>query len=61
LGIAFDPAFAGNRYLYLCDTTTSPATHNRVSRFTASLANQNVVGVLPARLRKAGSIRISEL
>ena len=35
LGIAFDPAFATNGYLYVYYTATSPAVHNRVSRFTA--------------------------
>ena len=36
LGIAFDPAFASNRFVYLYYTARSPAVHNRVSRFTAS-------------------------
>jgi glucose/arabinose dehydrogenase len=36
LGIAFDPNFATNHYLYLYYTATSPTTHNRVSRFTAA-------------------------
>ncbi|MGZ8811381.1 MAG: PQQ-dependent sugar dehydrogenase, partial [Thermoanaerobaculia bacterium] len=36
LGIAFDPAFDSNQFLYLYYTATSPTTHNRVSRFTAS-------------------------
>jgi glucose/arabinose dehydrogenase len=35
LGLAFDPAFATNHYLYVYYTATSPAVHNRVSRFTA--------------------------
>ena len=35
LGVAFDPAFASNGYVYVYYTATSP-THNRVSRFTAS-------------------------
>lgn len=36
LGIAFDPGFQTNQFLYLYYTATTPATHNRVSRFTAS-------------------------
>ncbi len=35
LGVAFDPSFATNHFLYLYYTVPSPA-HNRVSRFTAS-------------------------
>jgi glucose/arabinose dehydrogenase len=36
LGIAFDPSFQSNQYIYLFYTATSPATHNRVSRFKAN-------------------------
>jgi glucose/arabinose dehydrogenase/regulation of enolase protein 1 (concanavalin A-like superfamily) len=36
LGIAFDPNFAVNRFVYIYYTATSPAIHNRVSRFTAN-------------------------
>ena len=36
LGVAFDPAFASNAYVYVYYTATSPAVHNRLSRFTAS-------------------------
>ena len=36
LGIAFDPAFASNHFVYVYYTATSPAVHNRVSRFTAN-------------------------
>ena len=36
LGIAFDPNFASNQFVYLYYTATTPALHNRVSRFTAS-------------------------
>ncbi len=36
LGVAFDPNFAVNQYVYVYYTATSPAVHNRVSRFTAS-------------------------
>ena len=36
LGIAFDPNFATNHFLYVYYTAITPATHNRVSRFTAN-------------------------
>ena len=36
LGIAFDPSFMTNQFVYLYYTATTPAIHNRVSRFTAS-------------------------
>jgi glucose/arabinose dehydrogenase len=36
LGVAFDPNFAANQHVYVYYTTTSPATHNRISRFTAT-------------------------
>jgi glucose/arabinose dehydrogenase len=36
LGIAFDPNFAVNRFVYVYYTATSPSVHNRVSRFTAN-------------------------
>lgn len=36
LGIAFDPNFAANQYVYIYYTAITPAVHNRVSRFTAS-------------------------
>ena len=36
LGVAFDPDFATNQYVYLYYTTPSPSTHNRISRFTAN-------------------------
>jgi glucose/arabinose dehydrogenase len=36
LGIAFDPDFAANQYVYVYYTATTPNIHNRVSRFTAS-------------------------
>lgn len=43
LSVAFDPGFASNRFLYVYYTATTPAVHNRVSRFTASAANPDVV------------------
>jgi glucose/arabinose dehydrogenase len=36
LGVAFDPDFAANQYVYVFYTATTPAIHNRISRFTAS-------------------------
>jgi glucose/arabinose dehydrogenase len=36
LGIAFDPSFATNQFVYLYYTATSPTIHNRISRFTAN-------------------------
>jgi glucose/arabinose dehydrogenase len=36
LGIAFDPNFSSNQYLYVFYTATSAAIHNRVSRFKAN-------------------------
>jgi glucose/arabinose dehydrogenase len=36
LGIAFDPNFAINHFLYVYYTVTSTPRHNRVSRFTAN-------------------------
>ena len=36
LGVAFDPAFSTNHYVYVYYTATSPAIHNRISRFTAN-------------------------
>ncbi|MEP6820167.1 MAG: PQQ-dependent sugar dehydrogenase [bacterium] len=36
LGVAFDPNFATNNFIYVYYTATTPAIHNRVSRFTAN-------------------------
>jgi glucose/arabinose dehydrogenase len=36
LGVAFDPAFASNRFVYVYYTATTPTIHNRISRFTAN-------------------------
>jgi glucose/arabinose dehydrogenase len=36
LGIAFDPDFLTNHYLYVYYTATTTAIHNRISRFTAT-------------------------
>jgi glucose/arabinose dehydrogenase len=42
LGVAFDPNFASNGYVYVYYTTSSSPIHNRVSRFTASASNPDV-------------------
>ena len=42
LGVAFDPNYATNRFVYVYYTATSPTIHNRVSRFTANASNQDV-------------------
>jgi glucose/arabinose dehydrogenase len=36
LGVALDPNFATNNFIYIYYTATTPAVHNRVSRFTAN-------------------------
>lgn len=36
LGIAFDPNFSANQFVYLYYTTSTSPIHNRISRFTAS-------------------------
>src|SRR5258706_3312003 len=47
LGVAFDPAFASNQFVYVYYASTTRASHNRISRFTASgdvaLAGSEVV------------------
>ena len=43
LGVAFDPNFATNNFVYVYYTTSTSPIHNRVSRFTASAANPDVV------------------
>lgn len=48
LGVAFDPDFANNHFVYVYYTATSSTIHNRVSRFTADItlpANGNVAVV----------------
>ncbi len=42
LGVAFDPDFATNNFVYVYYTTASAPLHNRLSRFTASAANPDV-------------------
>jgi glucose/arabinose dehydrogenase len=36
LGIAFDPNFVTNQYIYVYYTTTTPTQHNRITRLTAN-------------------------
>lgn len=36
LGVAFDPNFSANNFVYVYYTTPGPPVHNRVSRFTAT-------------------------
>ncbi len=36
LGVAFDPSFNSNHFLYCYYTAKTPVTHNRISRFTAN-------------------------
>jgi glucose/arabinose dehydrogenase len=36
LGVAFDPNFASNQFVYLYYTTSASPIHNRISRFTAN-------------------------
>jgi glucose/arabinose dehydrogenase len=43
VGVALHPGFASNRYVYVYYTTTTGGTHNRISRFTASTTNPDVV------------------
>jgi glucose/arabinose dehydrogenase len=42
LGVAFDPGFPNNRFVYVYYTTATAPIHNRVSRFTASSTNPDV-------------------
>jgi glucose/arabinose dehydrogenase len=42
LGVAFDPNFASNGFVYVYYTTSTSPVHNRLSRFTASAANPDV-------------------
>lgn len=36
LGVAFDPDFLSNQFVYLFYTATTPVVHNRISRFKAN-------------------------
>ena len=43
IGVALHPAFASNGWVYVHHTTASGGTHNRISRFTASTADPDLV------------------
>lgn len=43
LGLAFDPDFASNRFIYVYYTVNAAPPVNRISRFTASSSNPDVV------------------
>jgi glucose/arabinose dehydrogenase len=43
LGVAFDPQFASNGFIYVYYTTSTSPVHNRISRFTANSSNPDVV------------------
>lgn len=43
IGIALDPQFAVNRFVYVHYTATTPTIHNRVSRFTANAAGDRAL------------------
>jgi glucose/arabinose dehydrogenase len=45
LGITFDPNYVSNRFIYVYYTATTPTIHNRVSRFTADIANEDIAQV----------------
>ena len=47
LGVAFDPDFATNRFVYVYYTATTPTVHNRVSRFTATRRRRRWPGSEP--------------
>jgi len=42
LGVAVDPDFATNRFVYVYYTTSGAPIHNRLARFTASASNPDV-------------------
>jgi glucose/arabinose dehydrogenase len=53
LGVTLDPNFSRNHYVYIFYTATSPAVHNRVSRYTANgdvavASSEKVILNLPA-------------
>ncbi len=45
LGVAFDPNYQSNRFVYVYYSTGTEPVHNRVSRFTASASNPDVAEV----------------
>ena len=55
LGVAVDPAFATNGYVYVYHTAMQPQTHNRVSRFTAADADPDPAVYRPGDVAATGS------
>lgn len=55
LGVALDPAFATNGYVYVYYTASEPQTHNRVSRLTAADADPDPAAYQPGDVAAAGS------
>ena len=57
LGVAFDPNFASNQFVYVFYTATTPSMHNRISRFTANgdVANTAVSEVVILDFDNLGS------
>jgi glucose/arabinose dehydrogenase len=43
LGVAFDPIYASNHFVYVYYTATKPTVHNRLNRFTANAAGDLAV------------------
>lgn len=43
LGVAFDPGYDTNRFVYIYYTATTPVVHNRVSRFTADTSGTHAL------------------
>ena len=55
LGVALDPAFATNGYVYVYYTAREPQAHNRVSRFTAGDADPDPAAYRPGDVAVPGS------
>jgi len=55
LGVAFDPAFEENGYVYVYYTVPGAGVHNRVSRFTAVDADPDPAHYAPGNTAVAGS------
>jgi hypothetical protein len=64
LGVAFDPSFVTNHFVYVYYTAITPTVHNRISRFTAdgdvAVAGSEVVifelDTLSATIRNGGAL-----
>ena len=55
LSVTLDPNFMSNGFLYIYYTATTPAVHNRISRFTAVDANPDPEVYAPGNTAAAGS------